>query len=223
MSPLPALLSREIRLAVRAGGGAFVGVLFFLVLVSLMPFALGPDMGLLARIGPAILWIGALLSTLLGLERLFQTDREDGTLDLLVTGRTPLELVVAVKALAHWLTSGLPLVAAAPLLGLMVGLDPDTIGLTTLTLLIGTPALTLIGAIGAALVAGLRRGGLLLAVIVLPLSVPVLIFGVGATAATAGPAGTASQPLLILTGLVLGLAVLAPVAGAAALRAGLSD
>ena len=142
---------------------------------------------------------------------------------LRVTANRAQDHADAIKAAAHWLTSGLPLVLAAPFLGLMVGLDPETIGLTTLTLAIGTPALTLIGAIGAALVAGLRRGGLLLAVIVLPLSVPVLIFGVGATAATSGPAGTATQPLLILAGLALALTALAPIAGAAALRDSLSD
>ena len=166
------------RLAVRVGGGALIGVLFFLIVVTLMPFAIGPDLALLARIGPAILWLGALLASLLALDRLFAADHEDGSLDLILMARVPLELAVAAKALAHWLTTGLPLVIAAPLLGLLLNLDPQATGAVALTLLVGTPALTFIGLIGAALTVALRRGGLLLAVLVLPLTIPVLIFGV---------------------------------------------
>src|SRR5258705_6844643 len=124
MNALSALLIRDIRLAMRVGGGAVIGVLFFLIVVTLIPFAIGPDLGLLARIGPAILWLGALLASLLALDRLIAADYEDGSLDLLLTARMPLELAVAVKAIAHWLTTGLPLVVAAPLLGLLLNLDP---------------------------------------------------------------------------------------------------
>ena len=161
---------RDMRLAVRVGGGALIGVLFFLIVVTLMPFAIGPDLALLARIGPAILWLGALLASLLALDRLLATDHEDGSLDLILMARMPLELAVAAKALAHWLTTGLPLVIATPLLGLLLNLDPQATGAVALTLLVGTPALTFIGLIGAALTVALRRGGLLLAVLVLPLT-----------------------------------------------------
>src|SRR5947209_11006942 len=167
MTPLAAIIRRDIRIALRVGGGALIGVLFFLTVVVLMPFAVGPDLKLLARIGPAILWLGALLASLLTLDRLFAADHEDGSLDLILMGRMPLELAVAVKALAHWLTTGVPLVIAAPLLGLFLNLAPEAIGAVALTLLVGTPALTLIGLIGAALAATLRRGGLLLPVLVL--------------------------------------------------------
>jgi heme exporter protein B len=215
---LAALFRRETRLALRVGGGAMMGAVFFLILVSLMPFAVGPDLNLLQRVGPAILWVGALLATLLGLDRLFQADHEDGSLDLLVMAETPLVLTVAVKGLAHWLTTGLPLVLVAPLLGLMLNIAPGALLAVSLTLLIGTPALTFIGTIGAALTVALRRGGLLVPVLVLPLAVPVLIFGVGATsAAVTGPMAM-TTPLMVLAGISLASLVLAPVAAAAALR-----
>ena len=198
-----------------------MGALFFLVVVVMMPFALGPDLGLLARIGPAILWLGALLASLLALDRLFLVDHEDGSLDLLMMGPVPLELAVAAKGIAHWLTSSLPLVAISPLLGLMLNVEMQAMGAVTLTLLAGTPALTFIGLIGAALSVTLRRGGLLLAVLVLPLTVPVLIFGVAAAnAAITGPAPF-GPPFTILCALSLASLVLGPVAAAAALRHGL--
>jgi heme exporter protein B len=188
--------------------------------VTLVPFAVGPDLMQLRRIGPAILWIGALLASLLALDRLFAADHEDGSLDLLLMGRAPLELVILVKALAHWVTTGLPLVIAAPLLGLFLNLEPVAIGAVALTLLAGTPALTCIGVIGAALSVALRRGGLLLPVLVLPLTIPVLIFGVSASnAAVAGPV-TFGAPFTILCALTLGSLVLGPFAAAAALRQG---
>src|SRR5215212_11203473 len=165
MTALSALLVRDMRLAVRVGGGAMMGVLFFLIVVTLMPFAIGPDLALLKRIGPAILWLGALLASLLALDRLFAADQEDGSLDLLLMGTTPLELAVLAKAAAHWITTGLPLVIATPLLGLFLNLEPVAIGAVALTLLVGTPALTGIGLIGAALSVALRRGGLLLPVL----------------------------------------------------------
>jgi heme exporter protein B len=221
VTPLAALLVRDMRLAVRVGGGAFIGVLFFLMVVTLVPFAIGPDLALLARIGPAILWLGALLANLLGLDRLIATDHEDGSLDLILMARTPLELAVAAKALAHWLTTGLPLVIAAPLLGILLNLPPQATGAVALTLLAGTPALTFIGLIGAALTVALRRGGLLLAVLVLPLNIPVLIFGVTASnAAMLGPVPFGT-PFAILCALSLMSVVIGPVAAALALRQGL--
>jgi heme exporter protein B len=221
MTALSALLTRDMRLAVRVGGGAMMGVLFFLIVVTLVPFAVGPDLAQLQRIGPAILWIGALLASLLTLDRLFAADHEDGSLDLLLMGGTPLELAILAKAIAHWITTGLPLVIAAPLLGLFLNLEPDAIGAVALTLLAGTPALTFIGVIGAALSVALRRGGLLLPVLVLPLTIPVLIFGVSASnAAVIGPVPFGA-PFTILCALTLGSLVLGPFAAAAALRQGL--
>jgi heme exporter protein B len=221
MRALRALLARDMRIAVRIGGGALMGVLFFLTVVTLMPFAIGPDLALLRRIGPAILWIGALLASLLALDRLFAADYEDGSLDLILMGASPLELTVAVKGLAHWLTTGLPLVVAVPVLGLLLNLEPAAIGAVALTLLVGTPALTFIGLVGAALAVALRRGGLLLPVLVLPLTVPVLIFGVAAAnAAIVGPVPFGT-PFTILCALTLMSLVIGPVAAAATLRHGL--
>jgi heme exporter protein B len=219
MTALAALLVRDMRLAVRIGGGALMGVLFFLIVVTLTPFAIGPDLVLLKRIGPAILWIGALLASLLALDRLFAADHEDGSLDLLLMGNAPLELTVLTKALAHWITTGLPLVIATPLLGLFLNLEPQAIGAVALTLLAGTPALTCIGLIGAALSVALRRGGLLLPVLVLPLTVPVLIFGVAASNAAITGSGFGA-PFMILCALTLGSLVLGPLAAGAALRQG---
>jgi heme exporter protein B len=221
MTALAALLRRDMRLAVRVGGGALMGVLFFLIVVVMVPFALGPDLALLSRTGPAILWLGALLASLLALDRLFAADHEDGSLDLILMGRTPLELAIAAKALAHWLTTGLPLVIAAPLLGLFLNLAPAATGAVALTLLVGTPALTCIGLIGAALAVALRRGGLLVPVLVLPLTVPVLIFGVAASnAAVTGPLSFGT-PFTVLVALTLASVVIGPFAAAAALRHGL--
>src|SRR5215813_14854303 len=221
MTSLTALLARDMRLAVRVGGGALMGVLFFLIVVAMVPFALGPDLALLQRIGPAILWLGALLASLLALDRLFAADHEDGSLDLLLMSSAPLELAVLTKALAHWITTSLPLVIATPLLGLFLNLDGAAIGAVALTLLAGTPALTCIGLIGAALSVALRRGGLLLPVLVLPLTVPVLIFGVAASnAAIVGPVSFGA-PFLILCALTLVSLVIGAFAAAAALRHGL--
>ena len=221
MSPLSALLLRDLRLAVRLGGGALVGVLFFLIVVTLVPFAVGPDLALLTRIGPAMLWLGALLATLLGLDRLLASDHEDGSLDLLLMGRMPLELALAMKAFAHWLTTGVPLVLATPVLGILLNLDPSSTGAVAITLLAGTPALTFIGLIGAALTVALRRGGLLLAVLILPLNIPVLIFGVAASSAATAGTVPFRGPLLILCALSLMSLVLGPVAAAITLRQGL--
>jgi heme exporter protein B len=221
MSPLAALFIRDIRLAIRVGGGGGIGVLFFLIVVVLMPFAIGPELTLLARLGPAILWLGALLASLLTLDRLFAVDHEDGSLDLILMSNTPLELAVAAKAAAHWLTTGLPLVIATPLLGLFMNLDAKASAAVMLTLLAGTPALTFIGLIGAALSVALRRGGLLLAVLVLPLTVPVWIFGVAASnAAIVGPLPFGT-PFTILCALMLTSLVVGIFAAAAALRQGM--
>jgi heme exporter protein B len=218
MTPLVAVLVRDMKIAVRVGGGALMGVLFFLVVATLVPFALGPDLALLQRIGPAILWLAALLASLLALDRLFAADQDDGSLDLILTGRASLELVVLIKGIAHWLTTGVPLIIAAPLIGLMLNLDARAAGALVLTLLVGTPALTFIGLIGAALAVTLRRGGLLLAVLVLPLAVPVLIFGVAAAnAAVTGPVPFGT-PFTILCALTLASLVVGPFAAAAALR-----
>ncbi len=218
MTPALALFVREWRIARRIGGGASVGAVFFLILVAVMPFALGPDLNLLARIGPAILWIGALLSTLLGLDRLFQADHEDGSLDILVNGSLPLELAVLIKCAAHWTASALPLIGLSPLFGLMLGMSPPALGLVAATLAAGTPALTMIGAIGAALTVSLRRGGLLMAVLALPLTIPVLIFGVVAASAASGGPAPFLTPFLMLCALSLAAIALAPFAAAAALR-----
>ncbi|HEX5507421.1 MAG TPA: heme exporter protein CcmB [Pseudolabrys sp.] len=218
MKSFAALLMRDVRLAVRVGGGALMGAVFFLIVVVMTPFAVGPNLKLLALIGPAILWLGGELATLLALDRLFAADQEDGSLDLIRTGEIPLELAVLAKAVAHWLTTCLPLVVISPVLGLMLNVEPRALGWVALTLLAGTPALTFIGLVGAALAVALRRGGLLLAILVLPLTIPVLIFGVAAAnAAIAGPAPF-GPPFTILCALSLASVVLGPVAAAAALR-----
>lgn len=218
---LAALFRRDLALGLRIGGGAMIGVVFFLCVVTIIPFGVGPDMNLLARIGPAIVWIGALLATLLGLDRLFQADHDDGSMDLLMMSPAPLSLICAVKIAAHWFATGVPLVVAAPVLGLLLNVPPEATGAVMATLLAGTPALTALGAVGAALSVALRRGGLLMAIMVLPLTIPVLIFGVSATnAAIVGPLPF-GQPFLILAGVSLIGLVIGPVAAAAALRFGL--
>jgi heme exporter protein B len=211
-------MARDLKLAARVGGSGGLGLVFFLMLVTLIPFALGPDLNLLARIGPAVLWLAAVLATLLGLDRLFQADEEDGSLDLMLASPLPLELVVLAKALAHWLTTGLPLALAAPLFGLLVALPPAAMPAMIATLLVGTPALTFIGAVGAALTATLRRGGLILAILILPLMIPTLIFGVSAANAATGGTVPFLTPLLILAALSLAAAVLGTAGAAAALR-----
>jgi heme exporter protein B len=219
-----ALYLREIRLGIRAGSGALTGVLFFLAVVAVIPFGVGPDLNLLARIGPAILWIGALLASLLGLDRLFQADREDGSLDLLLMAesRHMVAFTVFVKCLAHWTTGVLPLVLVAPLLGMFMNVPAIGLAAATLTLLVGTPAITFIGAVGAALTVALPRGGLLVSVIILPLTIPVLIFGVAASRGAVADPDPFLPPFLIMTALTLFFAVIGPVAAALALR-GSSD
>ncbi|WP_371171448.1 heme exporter protein CcmB [Aliiroseovarius sp. 2305UL8-7] len=212
-----ALLVRDLRLAMRAGGGFGLGLAFFLIVSTLVPFGVGPEAAILSRIAPGILWVGALLACLLSLDRIFQLDFEDGSLDLLATAPIPMEGTVAVKALAHWLVTGLPLTLAAPILGTLMHLESPGHYWMFVTLLIGTPALSMIGAFGAALTVGLKRGGLLLSLLVLPLYIPTLIFG--AEAATRGTAGLpATTPLLMMAGITAGSIALLPFAAAAALR-----
>lgn len=219
MSALAALIRRDLVLAVRLGGGAGTALGFFLVVVSLVPLAIGPDLRLLARIAPGALWLALLLSVLLSVERIFQPDHEDGSLDVMALSPMSLELVFLAKAAAHWLSTGLVLVIAVPLLGLLLNLRPGDFAPLTLAALIGSPALSLIGAFGAALTIGVRRGGLLVSMLVLPLYVPVLIFGVLAGSAAQTGEADFAPPALVLTALTLAAVVLAPIAGAAALRA----
>jgi heme exporter protein B len=216
-----ALLARDVKLSWREGGAIGTALGFYLVVVVMTPLGLGPDLNLLARIAPGILWVALLLAALLSADRIFHNDYEDGSLDLLTMGSLPLPLVVAVKSLAHWLTTGVPLALLAPLLGLLLNLPTEAIPLLVLSMLAGTPAVSFVAAIGASLTLGLRRSGLLLALLVLPLYVPVLIFGVAtASAAIAGPASP-WPPLLMLCALSLASIVLAPIAAAAALRTAL--
>jgi heme exporter protein B len=213
-----ALLGRDLKLATRIGGSGMLGLVFFLMIVTLVPFALGPDLNLLSRIGPAILWIAAVLATLIGLDRLFQADEEDGSLDLMLSSPLPLELVVIAKVIAHWLTTGAPLALAVPLFGLLVALDFEGMLAMVATLLVGTPALTFIGAMGAALTASIRRGGLILSILVLPLMIPTLIFGVSAANAARGGTVPFATPFLILCALSLVTAIIGTVAASMALR-----
>jgi heme exporter protein B len=213
-----AIAAQTVRVGVRVGGSAIVALIFFLAVVMVVPFGVGPDLKLLARIGTAVLWIAALLASLLGLERLFAADREDGTLDLFVVSGEALIVYALGRAAGHWFVTGLPIVIAAPILGLLLNMEPLAIASVALTLVVGSPALTLIGSIGAALTAALPRGGTLIAVLVLPLTIPVLIFGVLATAGAVSEPEPFASPFLILCALSLVSLVLAPVAAAAALR-----
>ena len=216
-----ALLARDVRLAWREGGAIGTALGFYLVVIVITPLGLGPDPNLLARIAPGMLWLALLLAALLSADRIFHNDYEDGVLDVLTTGPLPLSLVAAIKSLAHWLTTVVPLALLVPLLGLLLNLPLAASPLLVLAMLVGTPAVSFIAAIGASLTLGLRRSGLLLALLVLPFYVPVLIFGVAtASAAITGPASP-WPPLLMLCALSLAAIVLAPIAAAAALRTAL--
>ena len=214
------LLVRDLSIAIRAGGGFGLGLAFFLIVTVLMPFGIGPETNILSKIAPGILWIGALLACLLSLDRIFALDWEDGSLELLATSPLPLESVSAIKAFAHWITTGLPLIAAAPVLGLILNLPGSGFWPLIASLAIGTPALSAIGTFGAALTVGLKRGGLLLSLLVLPLYVPTLIFG--AEAVRRGADGQdATTSLILLAGLTLATLAAMPFAAAAALRVNL--
>ena len=217
MSAFARLVARDLRLALRQRADAGMVVLFFVLTAALFPFAVGPEPNLLARMAPGVIWVTALLAVLLSLERLFLADYEDGSLELLALAPLPLEATVLAKALAHWLTTGLPLVVAGPLLALLYNMDAAGLPMLVLAMALGSPSLSLIGAVGAALTLGARRGGVLIPLLVLPLNIPVLIFGVAAIDAEL--AGLSARPhLLFLGALFLVSLVTAPLAGAAALR-----
>ena len=214
------LFTRDVVLSVRSGGGFGLALAFFLIVVVLMPFALGPDQFVLAKIAPGLLWLGALLACLLSSDRIFGMDYEDGTLELLATSPLPLESVYLAKSAAHWLTTGLPLSLAAPVFGLLLNLNLKVGGVLCLSLLLGTPALSLIGSFGATLTLGIRRGGLLLSLLVLPLYIPTLIFG--ALAVNAAALGKALDgSLLSILAISLGAIAVLPFFSAMALRANL--
>ena len=218
MKPFLTLVQRDLLLALREGGALGTVLGFFLVVVALMPLGLGPDLKLLARIAAGILWIALLLAALLSLGRIFETDHEDGTLEVLAAGPLPLEAVAAAKSLAHWLSTGIPLTLLAPVLGILLNLDGALYPRLVATMLAGTPAVSFLGAIGAALTLRARRGGLLLALLVLPLYIPTLIFGISAIGGDVVAAGTFQASMLILIALSMASIVLGPVAAAAALR-----
>ena len=212
-----ALVYRDLILAMRTGGGFGLGVAFFLILVSMVPFGVGPQGDLLSSIATGILWVGAILSCLLSLDRIFALDWEDGSLELLATSPLPLELVVLAKAIVHWLTTGLPLVFVSPVLGALLNLQGPCYFTIAFSLLLGTPALSMIGAFGAALTVGIKRGGLLLSLLVLPFYVPTLIFG-ALVARTGADGHDYTSYLLLLSGITCGTIALLPFAAAAALK-----
>lgn len=221
MSEALALLRRDVILAWREGGTIGTALGFYLVVVAITPLGLGPDLNLLSRIAPGVLWVALLLAALLSADRIFHNDYEDGSLDVLATGNLPLPIVAGIKSLAHWITTGVPLALLAPVLGLLLNLSIEAYPMLVLAMLAGTPAVSFVASIGASLTLGLRRSGVLLALLVLPLYVPVLIFGVAAvSAASTGPASP-WPPFLMLCALSLASIVLAPIAAAAALRAAL--
>ncbi|MEP5758091.1 MAG: heme exporter protein CcmB [Litoreibacter sp.] len=212
-----ALLRRDLTLAIRAGGGFGLGLAFYLILVILVPFGVGAESSVLARIAPGILWVGALLACLLSLDRIFQLDFEDGSLELLATSPLPLEGTATLKALAHWITTGLPLTLAAPGLGIFLNMQPNAMIWLAISLAIGTPALSIIGTFGAALTVGLKRGGLLISVLVLPLYMPTLIFG--SEVVRRGAEGLShATPLALLGAITAASCALLPFATAAVLR-----
>ncbi|MEM9239631.1 MAG: heme exporter protein CcmB [Pseudomonadota bacterium] len=217
---MKALLLRDLRLAIRAGGGFGLALAFFLIVVVLVPLSVGPFSDRLSTIAPGILWLGALLACLLSLDRIFALDWEDGSLDLLATSPMPMEAVALIKSLAHWITTGLPLILAAPLFAVMLNLPMQGMGALFVSLLLGTPALSVIGTFGSALTVGLKRGGLLLSLLVLPLYVPTLIFG-AEMARRAADGQDFQTPMLMLAGITCGTIALLPFASAAVLRANL--
>ncbi len=211
------LVERDLQLALRQGADAAIAVVFFVLAAILFPFGIGPEPSVLARIAAGIIWVAALLASLLSLERLLQTDYDDGSLDQIALASLPLELVVLAKATAHWLLTGLPLIATAPVLAVVLRMDPAGFGILMVALAIGSPVLSLIGIIGAALTLGARRGGMLMSLLILPLYIPVLIFGAGAVEMAVSGLGARAH-LLVLGGLLAAALPLAPFAAAAALR-----
>ncbi|MGB3720854.1 MAG: heme exporter protein CcmB [Proteobacteria bacterium] len=219
MSALWSLVKRDLLIAAREGGATGTALGFYLIVIALMPLGLGPDLQLLSRIAPGVLWIGLLLAALLSLGRIFETDKEEGVLEILATGRVPLEFVVAAKAFAHWLSSCVPLAILSPLLGLLLNLELAAYPILLGTILIGSPAISFLGSIGAALTLRSRRGGLLIALLVLPLYIPTLIFGISAISAVVTPPGSLEASLLLLSAVTIASLVIGPIAAAAALRA----
>jgi len=211
------ILRRELKLSVRERSESALVVLFFVLGAILFPFGVGPEPNMLARIAAGIVWVMALFAAMLSLERLFQADYEDGSLELLALTPLPLEATVLAKAAAHWLTTALPLIVAAPIIAVMLRLPADGLATLALAMLLGTPAISLVGTVGAALILGARRGGVLLSLLVLPLMVPVLIFGAAAVDAALSGAG-ARPHLMILAAMSLATIVLCPFAAAASLR-----
>jgi heme exporter protein B len=212
-----AVLRRDLRLALRQGADSLMVVAFFVITVALFPFGVGPETAVLERISAGVVWVTALLAAMLSLDRLFQTDYEDGSLDLLTLTPTPTMAIVLGKVAAHWLTTGLPLIVASPLLALLLHMQDDGYAVLLAAMALGTPTLSLIGAVGAALVLGARRGGVLLSLLVLPLYIPVLVFGVSAVEAAVMGLESGAQ-LMILGAMLLGGLVLCPWAASAALR-----
>lgn len=218
MSEAWALLCRDLKLAVREGSAVGTALGFYLLVVTLLPLGLGPDLNLLSRIAPGVLWIALLLSALLSLPRIFEADFEDGSLDVMAAAPMPLELAAATKALAHWISTGIPLALLAPALGLLLNLDIAAYPLLVATMFLGTPAISFLGTIGAALTLKSRRGGLLLALLVLPLYVPTLIFGISAMSMASFGLPGFQASLMLLAAISLGALVLGPFASAAAIR-----
>lgn len=212
------LVGRDVKLALRESGALGTALGFFLVAIALIPLGLGPDLNLLSRIAPGVLWIALLLAALLSLPRIFESDDEDGSLEVLAMGPLPLEMVCAAKALAHWLTTGIPLTLVAPVLGILLNLELEAHPALLATMLAGTPAVSFLGAIGAALTLRARRGGLLLALLVLPFYIPTLIFGISALSASLMHTGSFAASFAIVTAISLASVVLGPIASAAALR-----
>jgi heme exporter protein B len=217
MTAFRAMLARELRLTLRGGGDMLTLVLFFVIVGAIVPFAVGPDQALLARIAPGIVWIAAFLAMLLGLDRLFRPDHEDGSLILLRQADLPLSAVIAAKLIVHWLVSAVPLILASPLLALLLAMDGEALWRTVLSLLLGTPALAAFGAVGAAVTVSIRRGGLIAPILIAPLSIPVLIFGVGAISTGIGPDQTGAATLFLAALSLMALA-LSPFAAALAIR-----
>ena len=218
MSGFGALIMRDIRLALRDGGAIGTALGFYLIVVSLIPLAVGPDLKLLGKIAPGVLWVALMLSALLSLGRVFEADFEDGSLDVLASGSLPLEMVAAAKSLAHWVTTGVPLVIMAPVLGMLLNLDLDAVPMVMATMLVGTVAISFFGAIAAALTLRSRRSGVLIAIMVLPLYIPTLIYGVTTIAVTLTPPGSPWPSFMLLSAISLVSLVIGPWAAAAALR-----
>jgi heme exporter protein B len=212
------LVARDLRLAFREGGAIGTALGFYLIVVTLLPLGLGPNLALLSKIAPGMLWIALLLAALLSLARMFEADYEDGTLDVMATGALPMEAVAAAKALAHWLSTGIPLALMAPLLGLLLNLELSAYGPLVATMLVGTPAISFLGSVGAALTLKARRGGLLVALLVLPLYIPTLIFGISALSAALLSTGGFNQAFMMLSAISLVAIVIGPIASAAAIR-----